>query len=186
MVKIAGLSGIASQITVLLALVIAVSRSPWFDWMRNYLSVFGVEGPARGLFNFGLVAGGIFSLIFAIGLGRSPFSRALPGKMGVTCLLLGSASFAAIGLLPRSNRLPHNLASLGFFLFVSLAIFLIGVQAVRESQIALGVFSFIMVTIIVVFELAPWPGGAIAQLLTVLPWSIWTVVFGTMLLSLSG
>lgn len=184
--KVAGISGIASQFTAVLALIIAVSRSPWFSWTRNYLSVFGVEGSSSGLFNSGLIASGIFSLIFAIGLTKNLFFTALPGRLGVWCLLLGSASFAAIGLFPRTTDIPHNLASLGFFLFVSLAIFFIGVQAMRELQTTLGVLSFIMVTLIVAFELAPWPGGAIAQLITVLPWSVWTVVFSIMLLARAG
>jgi hypothetical membrane protein len=181
--KVAGISGIASQLTTLLALIITVSRSPWFSWTRNYLSVFGVEGPAIGLFNSGLIASGIFSLIFAIGLGKSSFFTALPGKLGVSCLSLGSASFAAIGLFPRTTDIPHNLASLGFFLFVSLAIFFIGVQTMRKSLAALGILSFLTVSVIVTFELSPWPGGAIAQLITVLPWSVWTVVFSIMLLA---
>lgn len=181
--KVAGISGIASQLTALLALIIPISRSPWFSWTRNYLSVFGVEGPAIGLFNIGLIVSGVFSLIFAIGLGKSSFFTALPGKLGIWCLLLGSTSFAAIGLFPRTTGIPHNLASLGFFLFISLAIFFIGVQAMRKLLTTLGILSFLMVTLIVAFELAPWPGGAIAQLLTVLPWSVWTVIFSIMLLS---
>ena len=68
--RITGVCGIISQLVGITALLVAVSSSPWFSWTENHISVFGVEGSAKMLFNGGLILAGIFSLIFAIGLGR--------------------------------------------------------------------------------------------------------------------
>ena len=66
--RIAGACGITSQLVALTSLLIVVSSSPWFSWTEDYVSVLGIRGSARMLFNWGLILTGLFSLIFAIGL----------------------------------------------------------------------------------------------------------------------
>lgn len=182
--RIAGVCGIASQVIGLVSLLVAVSMSPWFSWTENYLSVLGVKGSATTLFNSGLILTGLLSLVFAIGLGKSFLSSRLLGQLGMVGLALGSVALSAMGIFPRSIDIPHNCASLAFFLFISLAIFLIGLRLITLSQKAWGVLSLTVVILINVFQLIPWPwsGGAIPQLLSVLPWSLWTMTFGVRLL----
>ena len=105
-----------------------LSMSPWFSWTENYLSVLGVEGSATALFNSGLILTGLLSLIFVIGLWKNFLSGQLPGLLGMISLVLGSVAFSAMGIFPRSTGIPHNSASPAFFLFISLAIFLIGIR----------------------------------------------------------
>ena len=131
---IAGVCGIASQVAGLVSLLLAVVMAPWFSWTENYLSVFGVQGSATTLFNAGLILAGSFSLVFAIGLGKYLLSGRWLGRFGIASLILGSVAFAAIGAFPRTAGVPHNLASLAFFTFIMLAIFLIH-PANRENTI---------------------------------------------------
>jgi len=182
--RIAGVCGIASQVIGLTSLLTAVSMSPWFSWTENYLSVFGVKGSATTLFNSGLILTGILSLIFAIGLGKSLLSGRLLGLLGMVSLALGSAAFSAMGIFPRTTGILHNGASLSFFLLISLAIFLIGIRVITPSQKIWGALSLTVVILMVVFQIVPWPwsGEAIPQLLSILPWSLWTIAFGVKLL----
>ena len=181
--RIAGVCGITSPLVGLATLLVAVSSSPWFSWTGNYVSVLGVEGSATTLFNCGLILTGGLSLIFAIGLGRSLLSSRL-GRLGMGSLILGSMALSAMGIFPRTVDLPHNLASIAFLMFITLALLLVGVAAITASQVIWGSLSLTAGVLIIAFMLVPWPwsGGAIQQLLFCLPWALWTVVFGVALL----
>ena len=181
--RISGACGITSQLVAITALLVAISSSPWFSWTENYVSVLGVEGPATILFNWGLILAGALSLIFAIGLGKSlPSSRL--GQLGMGSLILGSIALSAIGIFPRNIDLPHDAASVAFLVFIILALLLIGVAAITASRIIWGALSLSAGVMIMALMLVPWPwsGGAIQQLLFCLPWSLWTVVSGAVLL----
>jgi len=181
--KTAGICGIISQFVGLATLLLSASNSPAFRWTENDISFLGVEGPTTALFNSGLIVTGLLGLVFAIGLGQSlPLHR--PGRWGVVSLLLGSMALAAIGIFPRTISLPHNLASITFFIFIILALLLIGIAAINAAQTRWVVLSLTATALIIVFIIVPWPwpGGAIPQLLLCLPWSLWTTAFGVELL----
>ncbi len=181
--RISGACGITSQFVGLVVLLVAISGSPSFSWTENNISVLGVEGSTTTLFNSGLILTGVFSLVFAIGLGKSLLSGRL-GQLGMVSLILGSIAISAIGIFPRTINLPHDLASIAFFVFVYLAIFLVGVMAITASQKVWGSLSLTACVLIIAFRLVPWPwsGGTIPQLLFCLPWSLWTIAFGVRLL----
>ena len=188
--RIAGVCGIASQLIGLTALLVAVSAFSWFSWTENYVSVLGVEGSATVLFNCGLILSGVFSLIFAIGLGSNLISSLSSrlGRLGVTSLILGSIALSAMGIFPRSIEWLHNSASIVFLWSIALALILIGVAVIMESHRSWGWLSLSAGVLVVVFQLIPWPwsGGAIQQLLSCLPWSLWTIVFSAVLLTRDG
>ncbi len=180
--KITGVCGITSQLVTFTALLVTISRSPWFSWTENHISVLGVEGSAATLFNWGLILTGVLSLIFAIGLWRSLLLSRL-GRLGIASLILGSIAIAGVGIFPRTIDIPHDLASVAFFIFIITALLLVGAAAIAASQIKWGLLSLMAGILILAFWLAPWSwsGGAIPQLLFCLPWSLWTVVFGARL-----
>ena len=181
--RIAGVCGIVSQLVGLVVLLMVISSSPWFSWTESNLSVLGINGSATTLFNSGLILIGFLSLIFAIGLRKNLLSSRL-GKLGIVSLILGSIALSATGIFPEIIDLPHDLASVAFFVFITLALLLIGVAAVTASQMKWGLLSITAGVLIIALRLVPWPwgGGAIPQLLFCLPWSLWTVVFGVGLL----
>lgn len=181
--KIAGICGIASQFVALATLLFAVSKSPWFSWTENDISVLGVNGSVTALVNSGFILTGVLSLIFAIGLRRNLLTSRL-GQLGMVSLVLGSIMIAAIGVFPRTIGLPHDVASIAAFVFITLALFLVGVSALTASHIVWGLLSLAGAVIMVVFQLVPWPwsGGSIPQLLISLPWSLLTLILGVGLL----
>ena len=179
--SIAGVCGIASQFVGTTVLLVTISSSPWFSWTENYISVLGVQGSATMLFNSGLILTGVLSLVFAVGLGNSLLSGRLLGQSGMVSLILGSGAIAAMGILPRTTGLPHNLAALAFFVFVALALLLIGAMAITTSQMLWGVLSLTAGVVIIALQSVPWNGGAISQLLSFFPWSLWTIAFGVRL-----
>jgi len=181
--RISGACGIASQLVGLAFILAAVASSPWFSWTENDLSILGVEGSVTAIFNWGLILTGLLSLVFAIGLWKSLIASR-PGQVGTVCLLLGSVALSTTGIFPRTINMPHDSASIAFFVFITLALFLVGVAAIAASQTLWGVLSLAASVLMVGFLLAPWPwsGGSIEQLLSCLPWSLWTVVFGLRLL----
>jgi hypothetical membrane protein len=185
--RIAGVCGITSQLVGLVVVLIAIYSSSWFSWTENDVSVLGVEGSATTLFNSGLILIGVLSLIFAIGLWRSFLSSRL-GRLGASSLILGSLAISATGVFPRTIDLPHDLSSIAFFVFIALALLLIGSAAITAAQIRWGVPSLTAGALIIIFQLVPWPwsGGAISQSLSCLPWSLWTIAFGVRLLVRPG
>jgi len=181
--KIAGVCGITSQLIALTMLLVVTINSPWFSWTEHNISVLGVEGSLTAVFNWGLILTGLFSVIFAISLRKNLLSSRL-GQFGIISLVIGSIALSATGIFPRSIDLPHDVASVVFFLFIILALLLIGTAAITASQMKWGFLSLIAGVIIVALWGIPWTwnGGAIPQLLFCLPWSLWTTVFGVALL----
>ena len=181
--RITGVCGIISQLVGLTTLLMAVSSSPWFSWTGNHISVFGVEGSAKTLFNGGLILAGIFSLIFAIGLGRCLLSGRL-GQLAMVSLILGSIAVFDMGIFPRTFDFMHGAATTAFFVFITLALLLIGAAAITASQMAWGLLSITAAVLVAgpLLVLGPLSGGAIGQLFAYLPWSLWMIAFGVMLL----
>ncbi len=181
--RITGVCGIISQVVGITALLVAVSSSPWFSWTENHISVFGVEGSAKTLFNGGLILAGIFSLIFAIGLGWCLLSGGL-GQLAVVSLILGSIAVFDMGVFPRTWDFMHGASTIAFFVGITLALLFIGMVAIAASRMIWGLLSITAAVLVAVPQLVlgPLSGGAIVQLLAYLPWSLWTIALGVMLL----
>jgi len=182
--RIAGVCGIISQLVGLTALLVAaISNSPWFSWTEEHISAFGVEGSVEMLFNGGLILAGILGIIFAIGLGWCLLSGRL-GQLAMGSLILASLAVFAMGAFPRTWDFMHGASATVFFVCITLALLLIGVVAITASQMAWGLLSITAAALVAAFLLIPGPlaGGAITQLLACVPWSLWTIAFGVMLL----
>ena len=182
--RITGVCGIISQLVGLTVLFAAViSNSPWFNWTEEHISALGVEGSARALFNGGLILVGIFSLIFAIGLGRCLLSGRL-GQLAVASLILGSIAVFDMGVFPRTWDFMHGASTTVFFVGITLALLFIGMVAIAASQMIWGLLSITAAVLVAAPQLVlgPLSGGAIVQLLAYLPWSLWTIALGVMLM----
>jgi len=187
LIRVAGFCGITSQVIGLITLLVVVSQSPWFSWTDNDLSVLGVMGSARQIFNSGLILVGALSFIFAVGLGKSSLSEGRLGQAGVLSLALGSVAVSAMGIFPRNIDIPHDSASLAFFVFMPIAIFLFGIRAITSGQKIRGNLSLSVAILMICLQLIPWPWpkGAIPQLFSGLSWSLWTSALGISLLVMS-
>ena len=182
--RITGVCGIISQLVGITALLMAViSNSLWFSWTEDHISALGVEGSARMLFNSGLILAGIFSIIFAIGLRQCLLSGRL-GQLAMGSLILGSVAAFTMGVFPRTWDFMHGASTTAFFVGITLALLLIGVAAITASQMVWGLLSITAGVLVAgpQLVLGPLSGGAIMQLLFYLPWSLWMIAFGIMLL----
>jgi len=183
MKKVAGACGIASQVIGVTALTVSVFISPWFSWRKDHLSAFGVDSSDQLIYNSGLILAGILGVIFAIGLGRYFLSGRL-GQVGTGGLILGSAAVFTMGVFPRNWDFIHGASTVSFFVCISLGLAIAGAAAINASQMAWGVLTVAAGVLMAAFQLIPGPlaGGAIAQVLACVPWSLWTIASGIMLL----
>ena len=180
--RVAGVSGIVSQIVIGVTLAAAIVRSPWFSWTGNELSVLGVNGPATALVRWGFIVGGLLNVPFALGLAKTlPRKRLF--RSGAGFLVLGALALAGTGVFPRSIDLPHDLSSVLFFVFVSMSLTILGAGAVAASRVAWGLSSLAAGVLMAVLQVVSWPweGGAIPQVLAAVPWSVWTIANGSVL-----
>jgi hypothetical membrane protein len=182
--RIGGICGLASQSVAVIGGLMALALTPQFSWTENYLSLLGVEARSAPAFNYGLVVGGALGLVFAVALWRSPFSRRAVSKAGIVVLVVGLLGFAGIGAFPRTYSMPHNLASLAFYTFIPLALLFIGIGGLLDRPKVWGAISIVAAALVAGIQYLPWSwtGGAIQQLLTALPWSMWTVAYAVRLL----
>ena len=181
--RITGGCGIMSQLVGLTVLLVAISNDPWFSWTKDHMSALGVEGSAKMIYNGGLILVGIFSLIFVIGLGRCLLSGWL-GQSAMVFFILGSAAVFTMGAFPRTFDFMHGASTTAFFVCITLALLLIGVAAITASQMAWGLLSITAGVLVAAPQLVlgPLSNGAVIQLLAYLPWSLWTIALGVMLL----
>jgi hypothetical membrane protein len=118
--KIFAACGILAPLAAFSGIFLALAAFPSFSWEGNALSDLGRLGkPSAAFFNTGLIAGGILSSIFAIGL----FSllQSTLGKVGSLALFLDSLALAAIGIFPSGSSQLHFAASVAFFALFPIA-----------------------------------------------------------------
>ena len=135
------------------------------------------------IYNGGLILVGIFSLIFVIGLGRCLLSGWL-GQSAMVFFILGSAAVFTMGAFPRTFDFAHGASTVAFYVCIIVALILAGAAAITASQIIWGLLSITAAVFVAALLLIPGPlaGGAVSQLLAYLPWSLWTIAIGVMLL----
>ena len=95
LIRLAGISGIISSILPLVMIFALTVLEKAFSWNNNALSDIGVSQLAW-LFNSALVVGGLFNLLFAIGL-RNYLGKTRWLKIGVSLLIVSSISLALVG-----------------------------------------------------------------------------------------
>ena len=181
--RMTGVCGIISQLVGITALVVVISRAPEFNWTEDHISFFGVEGSTKTIYNSGLIVVGILSLIFAIGLGRCLLSGWL-GQSAMVFFILGSAAVFTMGACPRTWDFAHGASTVAFYVCIIAALVLTGAAAITASQVIWGLLSITTAVFVAALLLIPGPlaGGAITQLLAYLPWALWTIALGVVLL----
>lgn len=121
-------AGPVAAVLSLGGILLATGLSPAFAWRAHALSNLGVEWTDPGtattvvVFNGGLVAGGSVGLLFALAL-LGVGERVVAGSFTATLLAL-----AAIGIFPQGTSL-HLPVSIGFYLLVSITLWIDGVLA---------------------------------------------------------
>jgi hypothetical membrane protein len=179
MLKIAGLCGIAAPVVAISFIFLAVSLSPWFSWSANALSDLGVR-EAAWIFNSGLIAAGILSIIFAAGLYANLRERVI-GRAGAMLLLISSFALFGIGVFSEAAGAIHTYFSAAFFVLFPLSLFLLGGGAIVAGSWKLGLFTVAAGVVAAIPWAFRWNGVAIPELISALAASSWSMVRGVML-----
>ena len=145
--RLAGISGIIGSTLPLIMILVSTVLEKSFSWNRNALSDIGVSQTAW-LFNSALIVGGLFNLIFALGL-RNYLGKTRLLKIGVTLLIVSSISLALVGVFTENYNSIHVLVALGYLLLAPIAIICIG-QGEKNKQfgkvsLALGIIALLAI-----------------------------------------
>jgi hypothetical membrane protein len=182
--RIAGICGVLVPIVVFVSLSIALLGAPWFRWTNNALSDLGVEGLPAFFFNNGLVVGGLLAFVFSIGL-----TKILSNKIGAYALAISSLALIGAGLFPLTLFTAHYISSVAFFVFLTLALFILGVTMRREQpKHSMGVIAIIFALFACsapIFQQAL-NGIAIPEAIVCFPAFIWCMTYGYKMTTYEG
>jgi len=174
--KLAGLCGVATPIVALSCIFIAISLSPWFSWSSNALSDLGV-GEASWVFNSGLIAGGILTMILAGSMFVSFRDQALR-RIGAVILLIDAFSLIGIGLFSEAAGRIHFYFSVAFFMLFPVSLFLLGIGAVKATSRKFGILTIVIGVLAALPWVFRWDAVAVPEMLSALTASAWIVIQG--------
>ena len=169
-----GLIGIASPIIGLLAVLVSIYFSPWFEWPTHALSDLGVEQEGRLIsqfaqegdtqiatwtFNGGMIVAGLLIAIF-VSSTRKTIPDNLMNKIAYSLIFIGGINLALVGVFPYSvSDTIHLIVALIYFIFTPIGLIMIGVERrTRDKNFAIFSIGSGIVSLIVI-------GGAVLGIL---------------------
>lgn len=177
--RVAGLCGVTVPVVAFSCISIAIYLSPWFSWTANALSDLGV-GEAAWVFNSGLMAGGILTMIFAVGLWAAFRERAL-GRVGAAGLFLDAVALFGIGVFSEAAGSIHFYFSVAFFVLFPISLFLLGASAILSGSVKFGSSTILIGVFAAIPWVFSWDGVAIPEAISALFASIWVIWEGARL-----
>ena len=181
--KISGISGIIAPVVAFTLILFAIAYSPEFSWTENALSDLGVQrGATAILFNYGLIVGGILALTFASGL-FILLGDKFSGRIGVLFFALDALALIAIGFFPENIKPMHYLASVVFFAFFPISMFVISATFLLMDKLKISLFTFLAAIVAAVVWILQFTthfvhGAAIPETISALSASTWSTVLG--------
>ena len=169
-----GLIGIASPIIGILAVLVSIYFSPWFEWPTHALSDLGVEQEGRLIsqfaqegdtqiatwtFNGGMIVAGLLIAIF-VSSTRKTIPDNLMNKIAYSLIFIGGINLALVGVFPYSvSGTIHLIVALIYFIFTPIGLIMIGVERrTRDKNFAIFSIGSGIVSLIVI-------GGAVLGIL---------------------
>ena len=169
-----GLIGIASPIIGILAVLVSIYFSPWFEWPTHALSDLGVEQEGRLIsqfaqegdtqiatwtFNGGMIVAGLLIAIFVYST-RKTITDNLMNKIAYSLIFIGGINLALVGVFPYSvSDTIHLIVALIYFIFTPIGLIMIGVERrTRDKNFAIFSIGSGIVSLIVI-------GGAVLGIL---------------------
>jgi hypothetical membrane protein len=190
--KVGAVAGFTAPVVAFVCMLSAIVIYPQFSWTNNALSDLGVvSGATQWLFNIGLCAAGGLVLIFAVfGLygfvGKNRF-----GQGGSAVFAFASVALILIGIFNESFMPIHYAVSVGFFVLVPLALFILTGSFYLNRQHSTALFTVAIGIIaalpwILQFTLNYAPNVAIPETVSALAVSAWTIALSTKILKTSS
>ena len=169
-----GLIGIASPIIGILAVLVSIYFSPWFEWPIHALSDLGVEQEGRLIsefaqegdtqiatwtFNGGMIVAGLLIAIF-VSSTRKTIPDNLMNKIAYSLIFIGGINLALVGVFPYSvSDTIHLIVALIYFIFTPIGLIMIGVERrTRDKNFAIFSIGSGIVSLVVI-------GGAVLGIL---------------------
>ena len=169
-----GLIGIASPIIGLLAVLVSIYFSPWFEWPTHALSDLGVAQEGRLIsqfaqegdtqiatwtFNGGMIVAGLLIAIFVYST-RKTITDNLMSKIAYSLIFIGGINLALVGVFPYSvSDTIHLMVALIYFIFTPIGLIMIGVERrTRDKNFAIFSIGSGIVSLVVI-------GGAVLGIL---------------------
>jgi hypothetical membrane protein len=182
--RIAGICGILIPVVIFFCIGLSLASSPWFTWTQHALSDLGISKNTDILFNYGMVIGGILSLIFSLGL-----ITILSKKTGAYILAFSSVALIGIGLFPETVFTLHFITSASFFVLLTIALLIIGLtikQTPFERSIGLAALVLALIAIGSTTTLFHVEGIAIAEAFSCFPAFVWCLIVGVKMARVSN
>lgn len=186
-IKICGICGVLSPMLSFTFISLSIVTFPEFSWTENALSDLGVkEGFTAVLFNYGLIIGGIFALVFALGLFKF-LQEKLLGRIGAFLFILDALSLVAIGVFPENFGRIHHYVSVMFFAFFPMSILIICATFLNIGKVKIGLFTFAVALVVAIvwimqFTVKFGSNVAIPETLSALSASAWSIILGIQML----
>jgi len=174
--RVAGICGIFIPVVIFASLGLSIASSPWFTWTQNALSDLGIQANTAAIFNYGMILGGILTLIFSLGL-----IKILSNKTGAYLISVSSVAFIGIGLFPETFFVLHFITSALFFILLTIALLIIGLtikQNPFERSMGSLAFVFALIAIGSTIFLFYLEGIAISEALSCFPAFVWFLIIG--------
>ncbi len=177
--ELAGICGVAGPIISLSFVIKAIIISPWFAWSTNALSDLGV-GEAALVFNSGLIAGGITSIIFALGLFVA-FEKQNLRKTGAVVYFFVAISLINIGVFSEAVGNVHLYFSIAFFVLLPISLFLLGVGAIISRFRLFGAFTLSIGFLAAFPWFFSWGAVGVPEMVSAVVAAVWSIVQGARL-----
>jgi hypothetical membrane protein len=174
--RVAGICGLLVPVVIFTCLGLALLSSPWFTWTDHALSDLGVQTNTAALFNYGMIAGGVFAFIFSFGL-----IKVLSRKIGGYVLLFSSIALIGIGIFPETVFVLHFFTSATFFVTLTVALLLLGITMQKDpfkrpvGLLALACAGVAMTSALFLF---PLKGIALPEAFSCFPAFVWCFIVG--------
>jgi hypothetical membrane protein len=198
-IKFAGVCGILLPMIVFAFIGISIYLYSDFSWFENWLSelagqpgetpIWAARGLSSIMFNAGIIFAGIFGLILVSALWSLPLLDSKIGRIGKIFLLIDILALISIGVFPNTTGIYHNVASVLFFAFVTLALVPLGISFRRNREnktgnpvIFLGIISLFSFPLFLIPE--PVGSNALVEMIPSTSLAISSVIFGVYLLKL--
>jgi hypothetical membrane protein len=168
--------------------LLSTTLSPSFAWQSDALSNLGVTTTDAGttttvlLFNGGLIVGGAVGAGFAAASYRrltNRQDRAVVALAGLSLVLMG-----LIGVFPQDVRGPHFAVAIGFFLLLSVTLWVDGIGHIRRGNrlrgaltVAGGTANVLAWVLWISLNADPYEGIAIPEMIGSLIFGVWLSVF---------
>jgi hypothetical membrane protein len=142
--------------------------------------------PAAPIFNSSLILTGIAAIIFGIHLTNYfLLNKYRIGLVGGLILILSMAMLAAVGVLHEGILWPHIVVALIYFVTLVISTLLVGIPlASQPSTCKEGILTSVigiavtLTTVVWFWDLLPWPGAAIPEIILAISGYIWILAVG--------